>query len=166
MQQLNIKILNDIIWEKPNPPPNLLCKYFTHSPEIIVCAAKSAKSKHAFNYDTMRKINCGKQMKNVLRLSAPGPEEKEFGKHPTQKPLHLLERIITASANEHNLIFDPFAGSGTTGVPATALNRNFIGFELSQEYVTVAQKRLFAVIKAKFQNLNFLGKSDFKEINF
>lgn len=88
MQQIGMKILNDITWEKPNPPPNLSCRYFTHSTETIIWAAKNEKSKHCFNYDKMREINNGKQMKSVWTLTAPNGSEKEFGKHPTQKPIY------------------------------------------------------------------------------
>lgn len=142
MQQLGMKILNDIIWEKPNPPPNLACRYFTHSTEIVLWAAKTEKSKHTFNYDIMRKYNDNKQMKNVWRFTSPGNAEKTNGKHPTQKPLSLLERCIEASTNAGDFVFDPFAGSSTTGVAALKLNRKFCGVELENEYVELSLKRL------------------------
>lgn len=146
MQQLGMKILNDITWEKPNPPPNLSCRYFTHSTETIIWAAKNKNSKHYFNYEVMRNLNKGKQMKTVWTIPAPGKEEKQFGKHPTQKPLQLLERIILASTKEGDLIFDPFSGSGTTGVAAIKLNRFFVGCELEAEYISLSIKRLKAPI--------------------
>ena len=142
MQQLGLKILNDITWEKPNPPPNLSCRYFTHSTETIIWAAKNEKSKHCFNYSKMREINLGKQMKSVWTLTSPGGDEKGFGKHPTQKPLKLLERIILASTNEGDLIFDPFSGSSTTGVAAINLKRGFMGCELEDEFFSLSIKRL------------------------
>jgi site-specific DNA-methyltransferase (adenine-specific) len=103
MQQLGFKILNDIAWEKPNPPPNLSCRYFTHSTETILWAAKNERSRHTFNYAEMKAVT-GKQMKTVWRMSAPGRGEKAFGRHPTQKPVGLLERCVIASTREGALI--------------------------------------------------------------
>lgn len=147
IQQLGMKILNDITWEKPNPPPNLSCRYFTHSTETIIWAAKNKYSKHFFNYEEMRKLNGGKQMKTVWTIPTPNGDEKLFGKHPTQKPLRLLERIILACTREKDLIFDPFAGSSTTGLAAIKLNRYFVGCELEEEYVRLSKKRLEEYIK-------------------
>ncbi len=149
MQQLGMKILNEITWEKPNPPPNLSCRYFTHSTETIIWASKNEKSKHVFNYDEMRTINFGKQMKTVWTMSAPNGDEKEFGKHPTQKPIKLLERIILASTNIDDLIFDPFSGSSTTGVAAINLGRKFVGTELESEYIEISINRFSQVIKQR-----------------
>ena len=142
MQQLGMKILNDITWEKPNPPPNLSCRYFTHSTETILWAAKNEKSKHMFNYDLMRQYNDGKQMKSVWRFTAPGNTEKTNGKHPTQKPLALLERCIEAATKEGDFVFDPFAGSSTTGVAALKQGRRYCGVELEDQYVELSVKRL------------------------
>jgi site-specific DNA-methyltransferase (adenine-specific) len=149
MQQLGFKILNDISWEKPNPPPNLSCRYFTHSTETIIWAAKNKNSKHCFNYDEMRSMNRGKQMKTVWTIPAPNGDEKTFGKHPTQKPLKLLERIILASTVKNDLIFDPFSGSSTTGIAAVKLNRLFIGCELEDKYLSLSVKRLKDFIRNK-----------------
>ena len=142
IQQLKMKILNDITWEKPNPPPNLSCRYFTHSTETIIWAAKNEKSKHAFNYKDMRKENGGKQMKTVWNIKPPTKQEKSFGKHPTQKPVALLERIILASTDQGDLVFDPFAGSSTTGVATIRNGRRFVGCELEKEYIALSKKRL------------------------
>lgn len=147
MQQLGMKILNNITWEKPNPPPNLSCRYFTHSTETIIWAAKNEKSKHIFNYNQMRQINNGKQMKSVWTMTAPNGSEKELGKHPTQKPVQLLERIIQASTAEGDLVFDPFSGSSTTGVASVMLKRQFIGCELETDFIELSSKRLGAAIK-------------------
>ena len=142
IQQLGFKILNDIIWFKPNASPNLSCRYFTHSTETVIWAAKNQKSKHTFNYELMRQLSNGKQMRNVWEISPPQPKEKAQGKHPTQKPLKLLERIILASTNEEDLILDPFSGSGSTGVAALKLGRKYIGIELSEEYLDLTISRL------------------------
>jgi len=149
MQQLGMKILNDISWEKPNPPPNLSCRYFTHSTETIVWAAKGERSKHCFNYKRMRELNDGKQMKTVWRMSTPNGGEKEFGKHPTQKPVALLERIILASTREDDLIFDPFSGSSTTGVAAIQTHRKFVGSELESEFISLSIARLKRAIEIR-----------------
>ena len=142
MQQLGFKILNNIAWEKPNPPPNLSCRYFTHSTETILWAAKSEKSKHCFNYQHMRQIAGGKQMKSVWRIASPRTEEKRFGKHPTQKPVALIERCILASTQEGDLVFDPFLGGGTTAVAAMESRRRCIGIELEDANVRLSARRV------------------------
>ncbi|MCY4298846.1 MAG: site-specific DNA-methyltransferase [Flavobacteriaceae bacterium] len=142
MQQLGYKILNSITWEKPNPPPNLSCRYFTHATETILWASKNEKSKHYFNYDLMKQENGGKQMKSVWTMTAPGKAEKQFGKHPTQKPLKLLNRIIQSSSKENDTILDPFSGSGTTGVSALINKRHYIGIELDNEFHHLTRKRI------------------------
>jgi len=141
MQQLGYKILNDIAWEKPNPPPNLSCRYFTHSTETVLWAAKNEKSKHRFNYQEMRKVT-GKQMKTVWTMTAPGGAEKEHGKHPTQKPVALIERCLLASTNEGDLVLDPFLGGGTTAVAAIRLKRGCVGIELDELHAKLAEKRI------------------------
>ena len=142
MQQLGFKLLNDISWVKPNPPPNLSCRYFTHSTETIIWAAKNSKSRHTFNYKLMKEINRGKQMKSVWEIRPPEPWEKKFGKHPTQKPVALLERILLASSNEGDLVLDPFSGSGTTLLAAFRLRRHALGCELSAEFLTLSLRRI------------------------
>lgn len=142
MQELGMKILNDIIWEKPNPPPNLSCRYFTHATETILWAAKNEKSKHVFNYADMRNENEGKQMKTVWRFLPPANNEKTFGKHPTQKPVKLLERCIVASTMINDLILDPFNGSGTTGMAAVKNKRQYVGIELEKDFLDITVKRL------------------------
>ena len=147
MQQLGMKILNDITWEKPNPPPNLSCRYFTHAGETIIWAAKNERTRHTFNYGTMKSLNGGKQMKSVWRIPAPKQGEKTHGKHPTQKPTGLLERIILSSSNEGDVVFDPFSGSSTTGVAAIRAGRSFIGCELEEEFLALSKARLAAALE-------------------
>ena len=142
MQQLGFKLLNDISWVKPNPPPNLSCRYFTHATETIIWAAKNKKSRHTFHYKLMKEINRGKQVKSVWEIKPPEPCEKKFGKHPTQKPVALLERILLASSNEGDLILDPFSGGGTTLLAALRLNRNACGFDLDVTYAQLTARRL------------------------
>jgi len=142
MQQLGFKILNDITWEKPNPPPNLSCRYFTHSTETVIWAAKNDKSRHFFNYDLMRELNGGKQMKTVWTMTPPSSEEKALGKHPTQKPIALIERCLLASTKEGDFILDPFLGSGTTAVAALRNGRRCVGIEADEAYVKLSIEKL------------------------
>ena len=142
MQLIGYHILNNITWEKPNPPPNLSCRFFTHSTETLLWAKKDKKAKHTFHYDVMKAHNGDKQMKCVWQFTPPGKLEKTFGKHPTQKPLALLERCILAASNPGDLIFDPFMGSGTTGVAALKHGRQFCGCEVETDYFELAQKRM------------------------
>lgn len=145
MMEEGFRILNDIVWEKPAPPPNLGCRCFTHSTEIILWATKAkkgGKERYTFNYDAMKEENGGKQMKSVWRMGTPNSQEKKFGKHPTQKPVALVARCLRASTNVGGLVLDPFAGSGTTGVAALLLGRNFLGCEREEKYVRLAIKRL------------------------
>jgi site-specific DNA-methyltransferase (adenine-specific) len=142
MQQLGFKLLNDISWVKPNPPPNLSCRYFTHATETIIWAARDKKSRHTFNYKLMKQEAGGKQMKSVWQIKPPESWEKKFGKHPTQKPVALLERILLASSNEGDLVLDPFSGSGTTALAALRLRRHALGCELSLDYVSLAVRRI------------------------
>lgn len=148
MQELGFRILNDIVWEKPAPPPNLGCRCFTHSTEIIFWAtkAKKGKDKYTFNYEQMKAENAGKQMKNVWRMPAPLQEEKRLGKHPTQKPVELIARCLRASTNSGDFVLDPFAGAGTTGVAALALGRQFIGIELDEQHGELAARRLASAV--------------------
>lgn len=141
LTELNFKILNVITWAKTNPPPNLSCKYFTHSTEFIIWARKNKKTSHYYNYELMKEINGGKQMRDLWNLPAIAPWEKTFGKHPTQKPLSILTRIIQSSTVENEWILDPFTGSSTTGIAATILNRNFLGIDINSEYLDVSIKR-------------------------
>jgi len=150
LQLLNYHILNDISWFKPNAAPNLSCRFFTASHENIIWARKSKKAKHTFNYESMKYAKWhetdfikkeDKQMRSVWSITSPKKEEKKFGKHPTQKPEQLLERIILASTNEQETILDPFNGSGTSGIVAKKLNRNYIGIDLDKEFLDISIKR-------------------------
>lgn len=146
LEQEGFKILNNITWQKTNPAPNLSCRYFTHSTETILWARKSDRnSKHYYNYNLMKEINNGKQMKDVWTGPLTKIREKWAGKHPTQKPEYLLERIILASTEKGDYVLDPFVGSGTTGVVAKRLGRKFVGIDFKEEYLDIAKRRLEAV---------------------
>lgn len=138
---LGFKILNVITWAKTNPPPNISCRYFTYSTEFIIWARKKEKVPHYYNYELMKHINNDKQMTDVWRLPAIAPWEKTCGKHPTQKPLCVLSRIIMASTKPGAWILDPFAGSSTTGIAANLLGRRFLGIEREMEYAAISKAR-------------------------
>ena len=140
--QEGFEIINNITWQKPNPPPNLACKCFTHSTETIIWAKKSKEAKPFFNYSLMKEINDGKQMKDVWVGTAPKTYEKRYGKHETQKPEWLLDRIILASSQENAFILDPFMGGGTTGVAAVKNGRRFVGIEKDERYFDIAIPRI------------------------
>lgn len=142
LEEEEFKIINNITWQKTNPPPNLACKTFTHSTETILWARKDLKNiKYTFNYEIMKKLNNNKQMKDVWITSLTKPSEKKQGKHPTQKPLEILDKIILASTNENDLVLDPFCGSSTTGISAVRLNRRYIGIDNEKEYLEISKKR-------------------------
>ncbi|KAA6319923.1 Modification methylase DpnIIB [termite gut metagenome] len=156
LQKLNFHILNDISWFKPNAAPNLACTTFAHSHETLLWARKEKKARHIFNYEQMKNGSFSedrmkvpsKQMRSVWSIPTPSPEEKMFGKHPTQKPLALLTRIVLASTIEGSLILDPFNGGGTTGVATEMIgNRKYIGIDIHSEYITLTEKRLKQLIR-------------------
>ncbi len=141
LTSLGFKILNVITWAKTNPPPNISCRYFTHSSEFIIWARKMAKVSHYYNYTLMKTINGNKQMTDVWRLPAIAQWEKSCGKHPTQKPLSLLSRILLASTKTGELVLDPFAGSSTTGIAANLLGRRFLGIEREEQFAAISKAR-------------------------
>jgi len=136
LKKLNLWIINDIIWFKRNAAPLLSKNRLAPSTELIWLASKSKK--YFFNYDLAKEINGGKQMRNLWEINA----KRHLTPHPTEKPENLLERIILLGSNEGDTVFDPFMGSGTTGVVAKKLNRKFIGCEISPEYFEIAQNRI------------------------
>lgn len=141
LTELGFNILNVITWEKTNPPPNFSCRYFTHSAEHIIWARKSEKVPHYFNYELMKQLNGDKQMKDVWTLPAIAPWEKSCGKHPTQKPLSVLTRLILASTQSNAWILDPFTGSSTTGIAGNLLNRRFLGIDKEEEFLEISKNR-------------------------
>ncbi len=161
LQSLGYHILNDISWFKPNASPNLSCRFFTASHETIIWARKDKKAKHTFNYDLMKNGKWpedflkkeGLQMRSVWSILTPRKVEKKFGKHPTQKPIDLLKRIVLASTKEGDIVLDPFTGSSTTGIAASAFKRKFIGIDLEKKYLDVSIKR-HAEIEELIEDLN------------
>jgi len=157
LQALKYHILNDISWFKPNASPNLSCRFFTASHETIIWARKEKKGKHVFNYNLMKEGEWpednlkkpGLQMRSVWSMGTPKPSEKKFGKHPTQKPLDLLRRIVLASTNKGDIVLDPFAGSSTTGVAAVQNGRKFIGIDMEKKYLDLSINRLQEIILKK-----------------
>lgn len=172
MQKLGFRLLNTVTWYKPNASPNLSCRFFTHSTELLIWAApgggtrKKSKLLHTFNYPRMKAENGGKQMRDVWNLPRAGEEElsadgagrvwtqitprkseKAEGRHPTQKPLALLERVIAASTDEDGLVLDPFNGSGTTGVAALNLGRRYVGIDVDAEYLALSERRFKRVAR-------------------
>lgn len=152
LQLLGYHILNDICWFKPNASPNLSCRFFTASHETLIWARKSKASRHKFNYEAMKdgtfsedrlKVS-GKQMRSVWSIPVTPLSEKSFGKHPTQKPLALMERVVLSSTNSGDIVLDPFCGSGSTGVAAIKHQRKFVGVEKEREYVELSESRLRA----------------------
>ena len=166
LQLLGYHILNDIAWFKPNASPNLSCRFFTASHETLIWARKDKKGKHTFNYKDMvnwdgnyrkpiriegsngfvsDKVEIlhekGKQMRSVWGILTPKKEEKKYGKHPTQKPIALLERIVLASTKKGDKILDPFTGSSTTGLAAHLFGRKFIGIDKEKKYLDLSIKR-------------------------
>ena len=155
--KLGFKILNVVTWAKTNPPPNISCRYFTYSTEFIIWARKSPKVAHYFNYELMKKLNGDKQMTDVWQLPAIGKWEKSCGKHPTQKPLGVLARLIQASTKSNAWILDPFSGSSTTGIAANLLGRRFLGLEKEDEYLLMSQARREEIEDISIRN-NYLER--------
>ena len=151
LQELGFSIVNIITWYKPNAAPNLACRTFAHSTELIIWAAPStarepllrshqARLPHLEQFDFEVPAPFGKQV--IWPITTPAPREKQFGRHPTQKPLTLLQRLIHLASAPGELVMDPFAGSGTTGVAAVQLGRRFIGFETDPAYIKLSKSRL------------------------
>lgn len=141
MTELGYKVLNVITWAKTNPPPNVSCRYFTYSTEFILWARKDSKHRHYFNYELMKSLNGDKQMTDVWRLPAIASWEKSCGKHPTQKPLCLLARIILASTKPKDWVLDPFCGSSTTGIAANLLGRRYLGIDREIDFLEMSKNR-------------------------
>ena len=165
MQELGFHLLNTVTWFKPNASPNLACRFLTHSTEILIWAAPERRQPlgHTFNYRDLKAANGGKQMRDlwaigdgdqlkadgagaVWSLPTPGKSEKREGRHPTQKPMALLDRIVLAASRQGEVVLDPFCGSGTTGVAALNRGRRFIGFDLDADYLDLTRRRIASLL--------------------
>lgn len=172
LTELGFKILNVITWAKTNPPPNISCRYFTFSTEFIIWARKSPKVPHYYNYELMKQINGNKQMTDVWHLPAIARWEKSCGKHPTQKPLSVLSRIIMAGTQKGDWILDPFAGSSTTGISANLLGRRYLGIDKEAEYMELSKARrleiehpsTFALYRSKIKDVNLMDEMNVSKV--
>jgi site-specific DNA-methyltransferase (adenine-specific) len=156
MQTLGFHLLNTITWFKPNASPNLACRFFTHSTEILLWASPARRTPlpHTFHYRDMKADNGGKQMRDLWQfpepegeqviwsLPTPARSEKQAGRHPTQKPRALLDRIVRAGSSPGDLVLDPFNGSGTTGVAALSAGRRYVGLDVDRGYLELTRRRL------------------------
>ena len=173
LTKLGYKILNVVTWAKTNPPPNISCRYFTYSTEFIIWARKSEKKPHYFNYDLMKRINGDKQMTDVWQLPAIGQWEKSCGKHPTQKPIALLSRILMASTQQGEWVLDPFCGSATTGIAANLLGRRFLGIDQEDEYIEISRRRreelenpqTYQLFRSKIKDIQLLSSLSSQMVN-
>jgi modification methylase len=152
LQNQGFWILNDVVWRKSNPMPNFRGKRFTNAHETMIWASKSEGAKYTFNYEALKALNEGIQMRSDWVLPICTGHERlknENGDkaHPTQKPESLLHRLLVGSTNPGDVILDPFFGTGTTGAVAKMLGRNFIGIEREEAYRKVAEKRIAKVRK-------------------
>jgi modification methylase len=152
LQNQGYWILNDVVWRKSNPMPNFRGKRFTNAHETMIWASKSEGAKYTFNYEALKALNEGVQMRSDWVLPICTGHERlknENGDkaHPTQKPESLLHRVLVGSTNPGDVILDPFFGTGTTGAVAKMLGRNFIGIEREEAYRKVAEKRISKVRK-------------------
>ena len=166
LTELGYKILNVITWAKTNPPPNISRRFFTHSTEFILWARKLPKVPHRYNYELMKSINGDKQMTDVWRLPAIARWEKSCGKHPTQKPLALLTRIILASTHRGDWILDPFAGSSTTGIAANLCGRRYLGIEKESVFAELSKNRRLEIndLSIRTQHISRLTDIGFEEM--
>jgi site-specific DNA-methyltransferase (adenine-specific) len=144
LQSLGFRVINNIVWSKPNATPNALHTAFTHAHETLLWASKGAR--YTFNYELINSPNPETQVSSVWRIPTVPRVEKLHGYHPTQKPLRLVRRALLASSREGELVFDPFCGSGTTAVAAKELGRCFVGVELEEEFCELAQRRIRSAV--------------------
>lgn len=165
LDELGFKIINMIVWQKPDPPMTLSDKRFNFCAEYLIWSTRQNCKDYTFNIETLKKINGGIQMPDVWKLSAASTWEKIHGKHPTQKPLRLLYRAITASTNIGDRILDPFAGSSTTGIAANLVGRQFVGIDENKEYLNLSiRRREYIEDKAHFLEIKQRMEEDPEQV--
>ena len=166
MQNIGFWILNDVIWKKNNPMPNFRGTRFTNAHETLIWASKNKKSRYTFNYQSLKCLNDDLQMRSdwTLPICSGSERIKKNGKkvHSTQKPESLLHRILLASTNKNNFVFDPFLGTGTTAVVAKKLGRNYFGVEKEKKYFNAAKQRLEKTIKIEDHYLDTIKNNKSK----
>ena len=158
LQDLGYWILNDVVWRKTNPMPNFRGKRLTNAHETMIWAAKSEAGKYCFNYDALKQMNDGVQMRSDWEFPICSGHERlktEDGEkaHPTQKPEALLHRLLVGSTQPGDVVLDPFFGTGTTGAVAKKLGRNWIGIEREEAYIKVARARIAKAVKGSEEGL-------------
>ena len=166
IQNIGYWILNDVIWKKNNPMPNFRGTRFTNAHETLIWASKNKKSKYTFNYQSLKCLNDDLQMRSDWTLPICNGSEriKRNGKkvHPTQKPESLLHRVLLASTNKGDFVFDPFLGTGTTAVVAKKLGRNYFGIDKEKKYIKTAKQRLKKTIKIEDHYLDTIKNNKSK----
>ena len=170
MQDLGFWILNDVVWRKTNPMPNFRGRRFTNAHETMIWASKRRDARYTFNYETMKALNDGLQMRSdwSLPICTGGERLKRDGRkaHPTQKPEALLHRVILAGSRPGDIVLDPFFGTGTTGAVAKRLGRRWIGVERDPEYAEIAGERIAAVVPAEGEAVHIATRRDEPRIPF
>ncbi|MBI5054071.1 MAG: site-specific DNA-methyltransferase [Chloroflexi bacterium] len=164
LMDLDYWILNDCVWTKINPMPNFRGVRFTNAHETLLWAQKKKGAKYTFNYQTMKSLNNGLQMRSDWKIPiCTGKERIKLPNgdkaHTTQKPEALLERVILASSHRADVVLDPFFGTGTTGAVAKRLGRHWIGIERDKTYIKLAKKRIDDVAEAMFTEDEFLHEN-------
>ena len=152
LQSLDRKIINSIVWYKRNAFPNITQRMLCESTEHIIWAVNNTQkdaTKWVFNYNVLKQFNNGKQLRNVWDIPMTSISEKRFGKHPSQKPKEVINRLILGCSNEKEIILDPFLGSGTVAMMAKYNNRKYIGIDNNSEYIDLAKKRINSVEQLK-----------------
>ncbi len=166
IQNIGYWILNDVIWKKNNPMPNFKGTRFTNAHETLIWASKNKKSKYTFNYQSLKCLNDDLQMRSDWTLPICNGSEriKKNGKkiHSAQKPESLLHRILLASTNKGDFVFDPFLGTGTTAVVAKKLGRNYFGIEKENKYFKTAKQRLRKTLKIEDHYLDTIKNNKSK----